>query len=512
MFRKLCTLLLTVTILLSFNVDVTAESGNIITTEKTEEMVPDSSMPHYQEALTLKKLGLFSGTNKGFELDRPLTRVEAAVILVRLLGKENEAMEMKYTHPFTDVPSWADTYIGYVYKYGLSGGISNDKYGSANNISPCQYFTFILRALGYSDKNGDFTWNDSINAAYDWGIIGETDHKYYLDNNTFLRDDVVYISVKALDRSLKLQPRKRLINKLIKQGAVNEAAALEVGFDTNERLYSILDFGDINNIKQIGSSAFDLDIEKTEWRNQYNKYVRNIRFNIDKTKLPDSMKNFTRIDRYHWYGDINKDLVADYLETGEKEFYKINSYQIDDEGYVMIYGGTSPYIVFMLADNNNKILGYIVTKFHFDTDVALYPDLSDRIKLVDHGVINGMKPLKRVTVTVYEGQIKIHFDKSELPQAVYEDVHEFSNQVPVGPWPNANNIEESISQYSTATVKRFKESKYDPPEINKWLEGSITYTTYPWDWAENLCLYLVYDKNCKPIGYAVIKRIKPLTH
>ncbi len=41
------------------------------------------------EADMLKSLGLFKGTDIGFELDRTSNRVEAAIMLVRLLGGES---------------------------------------------------------------------------------------------------------------------------------------------------------------------------------------------------------------------------------------------------------------------------------------------------------------------------------------------------------------------------------------------------------------------------------------
>lgn len=52
----------------------------------------------------LHEMGLFSGTDKGYELDRAPTRAESAVMLVRLLGGEKEATEKNYKTPFTDVP------------------------------------------------------------------------------------------------------------------------------------------------------------------------------------------------------------------------------------------------------------------------------------------------------------------------------------------------------------------------------------------------------------------------
>ncbi|WP_054693488.1 hypothetical protein [Syntrophomonas palmitatica] len=49
-------------------------------------------------------------------------------MLVRLLGQEANARSSNYTHPFGDVPSWADPYVGYMYRYKLSQGISPHQY------------------------------------------------------------------------------------------------------------------------------------------------------------------------------------------------------------------------------------------------------------------------------------------------------------------------------------------------------------------------------------------------
>jgi hypothetical protein len=58
----------------------------------TEEMpiteTPALTLKNADKAEALKPLGVFVGTEKGFELERPATRMEAAVMLTRLLGKE----------------------------------------------------------------------------------------------------------------------------------------------------------------------------------------------------------------------------------------------------------------------------------------------------------------------------------------------------------------------------------------------------------------------------------------
>ena len=66
------------------------------------------------QAQMLCDLGLFRGTENGFELEKPMTRAEAAAMLTRLLGAEQEALTTEREHPFTDVPQWADPYVGWL--------------------------------------------------------------------------------------------------------------------------------------------------------------------------------------------------------------------------------------------------------------------------------------------------------------------------------------------------------------------------------------------------------------
>ena len=63
------------------------------------------------QAQMLYDLGLFKGTDKGFALEKSMTRAEASVMLTRLLGAEKTALAGNWKHPFTDVPQWADKYV-----------------------------------------------------------------------------------------------------------------------------------------------------------------------------------------------------------------------------------------------------------------------------------------------------------------------------------------------------------------------------------------------------------------
>ena len=129
-------------------------------------VIPAYSATKDELAISLKTLGLFKGvSDTDFALDRAPTRIEAIVMLIRTLGKEEEALSIERSHPFTDVPSWADKYIGYAYETGLSKGVSSTSFGNGN-ASAANYLTFTLRALGYSDAgNEDFSWDNPYSLA-----------------------------------------------------------------------------------------------------------------------------------------------------------------------------------------------------------------------------------------------------------------------------------------------------------------------------------------------------------
>ena len=92
------------------------EGGNIIRLE-------DANCDPQAQAEMLQKLGLFMGTDNGFELDRAMTRAEAAAMLCRFLGGTAEAETGSWEHPFRDVPAWADHAVGWLYQNKLTYGI-----------------------------------------------------------------------------------------------------------------------------------------------------------------------------------------------------------------------------------------------------------------------------------------------------------------------------------------------------------------------------------------------------
>lgn len=163
----------------------------------------------------LNKLGLFNGTDYGLELNRPASRIESLIMLIRLLGEEEQALAHSSSHNFTDVPSWADTYVAYAFDKGYTKGMTDTLFYSDRYVRDLDYYTFILRALGYKDDI-DFTWATAFEKAIEIKIIPETfESKYEL-----FRDDLVFTSFNSLDLMLK-DSTKKLYEHLEQTGALD---------------------------------------------------------------------------------------------------------------------------------------------------------------------------------------------------------------------------------------------------------------------------------------------------
>lgn len=185
---RLVTALLTFTLLIGF-----VFSNNILA--DTEQ--------YLDEADYLNGLGLFLGGTNGYDLGSMPDRAQGAVMVVRLMGKEAEALAQNYPHPFSDVPDWASPYVGYLYFHGITNGIPGGLYGAGNPLNATQYMTMMLRVIDYDDGAGDFVWNESLEMARDIGAISQDDYNYYVANDDgFLRDDMVHFSYNILFEEL----------------------------------------------------------------------------------------------------------------------------------------------------------------------------------------------------------------------------------------------------------------------------------------------------------------------
>lgn len=170
----------------------------------------------------LSAIGLFRGTDKGFDLDRAPTRSEAAIMLVRLYGAEDAARAAydagEISHPFTDVSAFTSPYVAWLYTNGITNGFTESTFGSQRPCTAQNYAAFLLRALGYQDGK-DFTYADTLTFAQEKGFYEPT-----LFSGAFLRDDLAALTYQALAADLA-DGSTYLLSSLVSSGAVDARAA-----------------------------------------------------------------------------------------------------------------------------------------------------------------------------------------------------------------------------------------------------------------------------------------------
>ncbi|PWM55247.1 MAG: hypothetical protein DBX93_07245, partial [Oscillospiraceae bacterium] len=180
----------------------------------------------------LYALGLVGGYGKNadgsvnFALGDKLTRAQAFVLVVRFVGAEKDATLSVQSHPFTDVPAWANPYIGYVYANGITKGVSETRFDPDTPVSEAAFLTIMLRVLGYNDGAGDFRWDDPYTLAQSVGIA---DAKA----DTFNRGSAFVICYRALTATVK--SGNSIAEQLIAKGVFTKETydkAMNPGDDT----------------------------------------------------------------------------------------------------------------------------------------------------------------------------------------------------------------------------------------------------------------------------------------
>ena len=184
--------------------------------------VTASASDYDDAAQDLSAIGMFRGTSSGFELDRAPKRSEAAIMLVRLYGAEEEAKAAydagQISHPFTDVSDFTSPYVAWLYNKGITKGATATTFGSAGPCSAKMYCAFLLRALGYED-GVDFQYADTLEFAQQKGFYDPT-----MFAGDFLRDDLAALTYQGLATDLK-DGSTYLLDSRVKSGAVDAESA-----------------------------------------------------------------------------------------------------------------------------------------------------------------------------------------------------------------------------------------------------------------------------------------------
>ena len=169
--------------------DTTTEAEKPPVTEPSAVFSPETEA----KAAELKELGLFVGDEGGFRLADTMTRVEMGVMVMRMNGgqaalRENGAYYAQLC-PFTDVPQWAKSSIGFLYDKKLAAGQSATKFGT-NNVTKRDYAVMMMRVLGI-----EHSYENALAIAVSHGILTEEQAS---GNPVALRGDIVNMTYNTL--------------------------------------------------------------------------------------------------------------------------------------------------------------------------------------------------------------------------------------------------------------------------------------------------------------------------
>ncbi len=436
--------------------------------------VPTTPTTQTQKTSALKDLSLLSGMT-GFELTKSLTKAEAVVIYLRLLGKDSEVQKSTYKNPFKDVPTWASKYIAYANSKGYVSGTSKTTFGSNNSVTPEQYLSFLMKALEYSDKaNGDFTSKTVLQNAEKLGIIPVA--KYKAGAKSLKRGDCVDILYKTLSANIK-GSTITLAESLITSGAIKKDVASKYGFKLQSARVKLIKQSDGNsiiNFKDLIKAVPDAryvtiwarPATLTDYTNAYNYYeYKNI---IKPDKDAKALKQLTN----------NSDVVNRYV-SGSKKM----AIALYDEDANMVAGS-----LYVAADAIAK--GYIDLTIKFVNGEKLISQMGSDIIYFDTGIYAELNGPPGDSAMVYVAKAEL---PAELHKAVYFSV--------VSTNLTKNEFRLFLSDENTTKANMTNASKIG------FDAGGTKFTG-----GDFVVSVILYDSNGKAIGYSFVSPERNVTN
>lgn len=162
-----------------------------------------------------------------YALEETPTRLQGLIMLVRLLGAEDEAVNLGNVTPFLDLSGGSAGYVSYAYRGGITKGTSDTTFTPGLPLTARTYITFLLRALGYSEQDGDFRWGEQVYFAASLGMMTRRCAQA-LEFSTLTRGEMVDLSYAALSCLMKGR-KQTLAQKLRQDGVFTLEEALAAG-------------------------------------------------------------------------------------------------------------------------------------------------------------------------------------------------------------------------------------------------------------------------------------------
>jgi len=153
-------------------------------------------------------------------------RYQAAILYLRLIGKEDEAIAFTGEENFDDadlIYAGGQRILAYLKANPDLGwtGVGGNKFEPTNPASAQMIYKVLLEALGYK-QDEDFEWAETLDFAAEKGLSA------IADVAELTNADVATALVEGLKAKVK-DSDKTLAQKLIEKGIIDQAAAIEAG-------------------------------------------------------------------------------------------------------------------------------------------------------------------------------------------------------------------------------------------------------------------------------------------
>lgn len=208
--------------------------------------IPTEQKTTLANAESLQARGLFVGDAQGYRLEDPMTRVEMGVMVMRMHGGiealQKDGAYYQELCPFTDVPDWAKSSIGFLYDNKLVAGQTESTFGT-ESVTIRDYAVMMLRLLQI-----EHTYDTALEVALRENIITETQKDIGL---VATRGDIVNITCKTL-ALLDAQAGEANSNSGLKQEVTTTSV-----YQSTKTTKSTLGQSETTELIQNGENVFD---------------------------------------------------------------------------------------------------------------------------------------------------------------------------------------------------------------------------------------------------------------
>ena len=199
---------------------------------------------------TLASLGLIQSAEAAadYRLDDPVSRAQAAMLLVRLAGDEAAAKSANVVR-YRDTDPWSAPYVAWAAKEGWVTGVSDLAFYPNRTVTANAWCAMLLRMLGYSDQEGDFSVEDAAAFAQRIGLISRS------LSGPLTRGEVFETMAEAL--AFPRSENESVLEHLVSAGVCSRSAANALGL--MDRTLTAREIADRRS-----AAVFRLDLYKTQ--------------------------------------------------------------------------------------------------------------------------------------------------------------------------------------------------------------------------------------------------------